>query len=508
MRLFRLTTDQLNPDSNENPLCEFNATYNGTIILKPNSKIALQSASINTLPTELIITTTNNNISYQIDNTYETTIRLAARQYGASQIDELLADITNKLNDSVVYVDTSPLTNKVLGLEWRCHIVDDRVVIQYRIGKVGNFFEPNTNWNFKNTNTVATGNNNYKLGTEGGDPANTALTNCCGLPYAMSKGNGFLRARSLIVEYNAPGVGNGYIMGLVSNFDKIESNTLDITDIKYGIRVTRDDPGDAPRYSTILNGISDGTFIDMDAYQANSTDNEYIELSINGDSIDYNVYRDDGTTNGFRESLRDSVAYDNSAYYPVFIFNGERAKAQADGIKFTPEPYGEQPIREPDYGLLGNSTPPPQPVRGMSADRNFIFMSETLQNHLGYDNQRVPVTGEILGNAPLFRAPNGYFIPEEADAMIVQLMNLQIESYDSFSNTVVSAGGQRKNILSVIPNSSSTGKIVYEPSYPTFLDLYNDQPISLRNLNIRVVREDYSPIVINGMGTLVILISE
>jgi hypothetical protein len=95
--------------------------------------------------------------------------------------------------------------------------------------------------------------------------------------------------------------------------------------------------------------------------QANSSDNEFIELSINGDSIDYNVYRDDGTTNGFRESLRDSVAYDNGNYYPVFIFNGERAKAQADAIKFTPEPYGEQPTREPDYGLLGNSTPPPQP---------------------------------------------------------------------------------------------------------------------------------------------------
>tara|TARA_R110000822_G_scaffold216329_1_gene351023 strand:+ start:1418 stop:2941 length:1524 start_codon:yes stop_codon:yes gene_type:complete len=507
MRLFRLTTDQLNPDSNATQLCEFDATYNSNIILKPNSKIALQSASINTLPTELIISSTNNDITYQIDSNYEATVRLTHRQYGSSQINELLTDITNKLNDSVVYIDTSPLTNKVLGLEWRCHIVDDHTVIQYRIGKAGNYFSVDTNWNFKNTQAIASG-TNYKLGTIGADPANSALTNCCGMPFAMSKGNGFLRARSLIVEYNAPGVGNGYIMGLVSNFDKIESNTLDITDVKYGIRVTRDAPGDPPRYSTIVDGLSDGTFINMDAYTPNSSDNEFIELSINGDSIDYNVYRDDGNVNGFRESLRDPVAYDNGNYYPVFIFNGERAKAQADAIKYTPEPYGNQPNIEPAYGLLGNSTPPIQPRRDMSADQNWIFMSESLQKHLGYANQRVPVTGNILGNAPLFRATNGYFVPEEADAMLVQLMNLQIESYDSYSNTLVSAGGQRKNILSVIPTSSSTGKIIYEPSYPTFLDLYNDQPIFLRNLNIRVVREDYSSIVINGMGTLVILISE
>ena len=89
--------------------------------------------------------------------------------------------------------------------------------------------------------------------------------------------------------------------------------------------------------------------------------------------------------------------------------------------------------------------------------------------------------------------------------MLVQLMNLQIESYDSFSDTTIPAGGQRQNLLSIIP-ATVGGKIIYEPPYPTFIDLNNEQPIYLRNLNARVVREDYSTININGLGTLVLLI--
>ena len=42
-------------------------------------------------------------------------------------------------------------------------------------------------------------------------------------------------------------------------------------------------------------------------------------------------------------------------------------------------------------------------------------------------------------------------------------MNLQIDSYDSFSDTQEQSGGQRKNILSIIPSTSQTARIIYEP---------------------------------------------
>ena len=90
--------------------------------------------------------------------------------------------------------------------------------------------------------------------------------------------------------------------------------------------------------------------------------------------------------------------------------------------------------------------------------------------------------------------------------MLVQLINLQVESYDSFNDQITFGNGQRTNILGVIPSKDSAGKVVYEPNERFFLDIDNKEPILLRNLHIRVLREDYSDININGLATIVVLI--
>ena len=87
-------------------------------------------------------------------------------------------------------------------------------------------------------------------------------------------------------------------------------------------------------------------------------------------------------------------------------------------------------------------------------------------------------------------------------------MNLQVDSYDSFSSDEFPAGGQRRNILSVIPSSNVTGTIAYEPPYPTFLDLGNADPITLRNIKARVLRNDNTPVAKTGVGSLVLLFQQ
>jgi hypothetical protein len=60
--------------------------------------------------------------------------------------------------------------------------------------------------------------------------------------------------------------------------------------------------------------------------------------------------------------------------------------------------------------------------------------------------------------------------------------------------------------LAVIPQTNSTGKIVYEPKTQVFLNLENKEPINLRNISLRVVREDYESIQTVGLNTVVLLI--
>lgn len=493
MRLLRLTTRQ--------DTALFESTYNTEIILKPYSKIALQSASIDSIPNDLIVNSTNNQLQYQIISGYSRTIQLSQRNYTGSQIDDLLTDITNELNNSVEYEFGVTPTNKPLGLEWKAEKIDNTINIGYKIGKASSYFDGIVNqWEFNNTEYTATNN----LISANVTPQDDFTANS-GLGFPMSRGNGFFRSRMYRLEFDVNTTEQGYIMGVVADFDTINEDTLELSDIVYGVRV-RVNGVENRTIETIIGGALTGDIVSVNSYFTNSNNNEYVEIAINGSMVEINQYSDIGGVTE-KEILGQDV-YDNSDLFPVFVFFGKKSTVACNGVRFTPSPYGSQPKLLGGIEDLGLQAPPQQPPNPNLNAENFIFMDSVVSGYLGYNNPRQPINSFKLGYEVNFKAQGIFKAAEVADAMLVQLMNLQIESYDSFSNTQLPAGGQRKNILSVIPSTNSTGKIIYEPYYPTFLDLNNSEPLILRNLNIRVTREDYSDIEINGMGTLVILISE
>jgi hypothetical protein len=88
----------------------------------------------------------------------------------------------------------------------------------------------------------------------------------------------------------------------------------------------------------------------------------------------------------------------------------------------------------------------------------------------------------------------------------VILDNIAIDSYDSYIS-----GGQyiesgRKNILAVVPKTNANGEVIYEPNYPTFIDLKNKEELLIRNIKARIVKSDYSPFAMRGLATMTILI--
>ena len=72
MRLLRLTTRK--------PTADFESLYADNITLDPNSKMALQSVSINSNDLVVEVNTDNNEIQYQIINGYSRTIQLTPRK--------------------------------------------------------------------------------------------------------------------------------------------------------------------------------------------------------------------------------------------------------------------------------------------------------------------------------------------------------------------------------------------------------------------------------------------
>ena len=83
---------------------------------------------------------------------------------------------------------------------------------------------------------------------------------------------------------------------------------------------------------------------------------------------------------------------------------------------------------------------------------------------------------------------------------MVELLNLSVDSFDS------SISG-RRNILSVIPQSyNDKNQIVYTAPFPIWLDLLNQYKVDLRELKLRLLRNDNTPLIIKGLATAVILI--
>jgi len=102
MKLIRLTT--------RDDKAVFDSTFNANLTIPPNSKIALQSVSINTLPRELIIDQTNNQITFQIATGVERTIQLPQGKYSVTNIETINRLLTNLFNNSCDFRSTSDTT--------------------------------------------------------------------------------------------------------------------------------------------------------------------------------------------------------------------------------------------------------------------------------------------------------------------------------------------------------------------------------------------------------------
>ena len=93
-----------------------------------------------------------------------------------------------------------------------------------------------------------------------------------------------------------------------------------------------------------------------------------------------------------------------------------------------------------------------------------------------------------------------------SDNFIIESMNIPLDSYDASAveyganpavpNPITEMAGRRKNILMTIPvNDNTSGLVEYESSTPIFVDLDNANELNLKNINLRILRKDFSPIV-------------
>jgi len=482
MKLIRLTTESRDGI--------FDVDFNDQIIIPADSKIALQSCSVQADGGKITINADNNEISYTLgSNSFDGgTIRLASETYFRDQVDSLFLDIKDKFNEDTLWTYTKA-NRRQLGVEWEVTTNNDnKVVIEYKRGDNKEHLET---WRYDDT-FIQRDNGVWNKQTLIGKSANN--DSVAYQEYFLSRGNGFFRTQIHTLATTAGTVlENGFIIGLSSK-DLASASVEDFNDndINYGIHAVFN--GATLEYYTIEDGIFTLSSENGVYNGAGDSTNDYIELMINGGNINFNVYHDADA--GEPTELEDPSLYElNQKLYPFLIFRGDSTEASCNNVRLTASPYDKVPTGIHDN--LGLN--PPDPVS--NTDSNFLqFQSITLANYLGYNNERIPRSGVISASTYSYVADRKFTGKINADNFLIDMMNISLDSYDGFVN-------QRKNILAVVPQSDSNDLIIYEPNTQNFIDLNNKTELNLRNIKCRFLNTDYTPFNMIGLASITILVS-
>ena len=305
-----------------------------------------------------------------------------------------------------------------------------------------------------------------------------------------------------------------------------------VSDIAYGIKL----PLMGGVYSTIINGVATASTLSCNStggfggqqgyYSTGDAQNDTVGIEIVAGVIRFVVYRTNPAgNNGVDAIVLGSVPYptetidgvihsNTKPLYASYTFFGAGAVAGNFGCalrmcRYTPDYYAMNAaaialsVFQEDYtdDILGDTNQATQITR--ATKHSIKFTGDELHTFLGFQYQRQPgfvtdfITSTGVDFISEYRLVNGIL----NDCILVELNNMQVESYDAFEEK-----RQRVNVLSVIPYDDSNLNILYAPNERFFLDLNNQHPIRLSSFKARLVRGDYTDLNVKGLTSMVVYI--
>ena len=492
----------------------FDNTFNDEISLPPFSEVALSSVSINTDPRLLEIDFQSNTIPWEIaGETRE--IALASARYDESNYSRLLFDMYANMNDDTDAIasrgedGTSPET----GLQW--NISDDPKVTGFGVeGKMSIGYQV-ANYEgaaaaaFAQTNISETGTGikaTYKR--DGGSPGDPDVSLVSKAPLGFGGARAYLNLKTIT---NA---GGGYPQGVIFGLTATDHATagtqpeplegvLEIYTSYAGehFTVKTDEDNQADNGAVIAAGqmigferIGQEGYIVPVVYDAAGE-----RVILNQDGDDVSVFHPQFYSDG-EDSFGD--------LFPYIIILGPAANTVIDEIQFSPDPYNI--IKNNTYKIISRTTG----TRGLQnagilvpETKGWIDFSlensQKIANYLGFSAKQI---SEISFNSPTSMKADKFAWTADSifgsgvlgQGFYVELMTGTCEGYDGST-------GQRKNILAVMPESDSDDKLLFQPSFPVFLEMNNSHPLVLRNIRARVLQTDGTSLGVTGMNSMTLL---
>jgi hypothetical protein len=518
MKLVRVSTTD--------PLSLFSGNLSSDLIVAPNSSIALKSLSLEQRDNIIEITSGSDQLTFtQGATTYLITIPHG--QYTLDTYTAFLTSLQRQFNNSAAYTFLGG-NSYVQGMEYRIDIDSlNKFQFQARKGDVG---EIPAHWTLPasisyDTSTYAT--NEYSVNVAVGDGNCEVMTT----EQRMPNGNGYCSAMAAVLKFEAktnPIKSGIWICSTNEDLSQLTTDQVkafvedDATrgDIcKYGVGITKLN-GANFRYSSILNGVPTTLADRPSAYLANGVGNPVIRLQTSGGRI-FASWSDDAGANAVDIAPRPN----SDLYQFIVIWNDggrtavgmtESSLSAFDGVatiepmlienvdKVSANPGLVRTNYRMPRGMLANPAIAYIPNYGTTANR-LTFENSLMAAQFGFLTATIPSTGPVISINYVATGLYNFGPRIVADTLIVLSQSMPIESYDT--TKIRSGSGQQQSILDVVPVPyGNEGIIAYQPSDLVFLDLNNISALSLRTIKFRIVTGDYTPLVLNGLASIVFLV--
>lgn len=128
-----------------------------------------------------------------------------------------------------------------------------------------------------------------------------------------------------------------------------------------------------------------------------------------------------------------------------------------------------------------------------------LELSQDVADFLGFSSN----SKEVFAANFQWRAVNQLSLYDNSESYIVELLNLDLKSYDGLKE-------KRKNILMLCPNGRTRNDpdVVYNATFPVLLNLNNAYESFLRNFQARILTDDYKPVRSRGSANITLIIED
>jgi len=497
MKLIRLTT--------EDEKAFFKSKFNTDIVIEPDSQVALQNFSAEIeLPT-LVVGPGQRVVSVVLvpdtaEGFVDAIMQSNDAPYGPSNWGDFMQDLERALNYATGVKDYATVTDNstLLAIEFACDVTEAlKSNIQYRYSIY--------NYHTALLERASTIVNNPDPGEYTGTKTSPLYDQAVLGQLPLCRGQSIWRAQlgTVLNDAGAPaGLGQqGFLIGVSTtnlanvNPPNFAPTTAVAANILFGIGVSFVG-GDMKYYiqtgDTLTQQGAAPVYVGDDSDQ-----NDFIEIQKSGDELLAIRYRH-GEANQDIIARFPLLRSDALTFYPFCAFH---SAVSVRNLSWTPSPFSDATLGTQVLAVpagFPNSLVAPERRQIMEPEIQFESkeMGEWLGYKLGSVNETLDHSSTLLEGSVV--SENLFEARAQTPHLMVELMSNPLESYDS-------QPGVRKSLLSTMIRYQPDGKIQTEPPR-TFIDLANAQPINLKNVEVRLVNNNYEPVAVRGRSIATLLI--